>query len=441
MSGDTIFALSSGNVPSGVAIIRLSGPKVRFAFETMIGFLPSARKAVLAKINDGSGQLLDQAIVLFFEGPQSFTGEDCGEFHVHGSRAVLNAVLNELGQFDGFRLAEAGEFSRRAFENGRLDLTEIEGLSDLISANTEHQRVLAQKQTSGMLRILYDDWRNRLIKLRAHIEADLDFSEEEDIPDDVNHHLIDGVEVLMNDITAHLDTFTKGEIIREGFKVSLVGAPNSGKSSLLNALAKRDVAIVSEYKGTTRDIINISLNLDGFEVVISDTAGIRDTDDVVERIGIDRAIDSGRDANLTLFLQSSDQDPWNQSDIDEMFGDNVEIIYSKSDLLSNISARNDGIYVSAITQAGLKDLEQLISICARNSIGNGDQLFLTRLRHKLLLEKSLSHLNSIVIDNEMMIELISEELRLASDQLGRIIGKVDVEDLLDAVFSEFCVGK
>ena len=438
---ETIFALSSGIVPSGVAIVRMSGPGVRFALETMTGSVPENRIAVLRDISGMSGQLIDRGLCLYFQSPGSFTGEDCGEFHIHGGRAVLDAVLTELGRYKNFRLAEPGEFSRRAFENGKLDLTEIEGLSDLLVANTKEQHNQALKLSSGTLSALYSDWRSRLVRLRALLEAELDFSEEEDISANLDQDFIDDLSVLSNEISNHLETSRGGEIIRDGFKVALMGAPNSGKSSLLNALANRDVAIVSEIAGTTRDVISVNLNIGGYEVIVSDTAGIRKTEEIIESIGISRAIEASKTADLTIWLDPVDEvtDPVNLQDL----LDNVQFlrVNSKFDLSPLILPSNDNIYFSAMTGVGLDTLESVILHRLKSSVGKSSEALLTRYRHKILLTKSLQYLEKVVIANDMPVEIVTEQLRLASDQISKIVGKIDVEDMLDVIFSEFCVGK
>jgi tRNA modification GTPase len=441
MYTDTIFALSSGLVPSGVAIVRISGPKVRFALETMIGFIPENRKAVLSNISGRTGELIDRGLTLFFQAPNSFTGGDCGEFHIHGGRAVVDAVLFELGSFDSFRLAEPGEFSRRAFENGKLDLTEVEGLSDLIAANTNEQRIQALSLSNGSLRDLYSDWRSRLIRLRALLEAELDFSEEEDVSENINSEFIRDLDKLTNEISRHLNTSQSGEIIRNGFRVTLMGSPNSGKSSLLNALAKRDVAIVSEYAGTTRDVISVNLNIRGYEVIVSDTAGIRETSEVVESIGISRAFDSSKFSNLTVWLNPSDSTEDISSVSDSLPDTSFLGIISKSDLVDRNELSADVIHLSVVDGTGIRLLEEAILKELKSQIGSSNEVFLVRHRHKLLLRAALVYLSGILDFTNMPVELVSEQLRLASDQIGRIMGKIDVEDLLDVIFSEFCIGK
>lgn len=441
MSIDTIFALSSGTVPSGVAIIRFSGPGVRFAFETMIGFVPKGRIATLRNISSHTGDLIDRGLSLFFQSPGSFTGEDCGEFHVHGGRAVLDAVLIELGSFDNFRMAEPGEFSRRAFENGKMDLTEVEGLSDLIVANTKAQHNQALMLSSGVLSELYSDWRTRLTRLRAFLEAEMDFSEEEDVLSNLNREFIGDLALLSNEISRHLETSRSGEIIKDGFKVALMGPPNSGKSSLLNALAKRDVAIVSEFAGTTRDVISVNLNIGGYEVVVSDTAGIRETSEVVESIGIRRALDTAKLSNLTIWLDPLDKDE-PLTEIPEFLSNHrILRVSSKSDLVDPAFLSDSKICFSVVTGFGLDSLDKALLDSINAEVGDSNQVFLTRHRHWALLSTALGYLVQIGETDNMPVEIIAEHLRLVSDQLGKVIGKIDVEDMLDVIFSEFCVGK
>ncbi len=441
MSAETIFALSSGNVPSGVAIIRISGSGVRFAFETMIGSVPQNRKAALRNISDSSGILIDRGLSLFFQSPGSFTGEDCGEFHIHGGRAVVDAVLRELRSFEGFRLAEPGEFSRRAFENGKLDLSEIEGLSDLIAANTKEQHIQALNLSSGRSKELYSDWRTRLIRLRALLEAELDFSEEDDVSANLDHSFIVDLSVMAGEISDHLDTSRSGEIIRDGFRVALMGAPNSGKSSLLNALAKRDVAIVSEIAGTTRDVISVNLNIGGYEVVFFDTAGIRDTVEVIESIGISRALEIGKSADLAIWLDPLDEEFKTSIPLEHKFDDALLRINSKSDLVDDDFPANDNICISTKTGLGLSVFEDVVLQRLKSSINVNSGLFVARLRHKFLLTKSLAFLEMVLNTDDIPVEIVTEHLRLASDQLGKIAGKIDVENMLDVIFGEFCVGK
>lgn len=436
MSGpDTVFALSSGQLPSGIAVIRISGPRCRFVIETMAGELPSPRKASLREIvSFQDEQVLDQGLVLWFPGPASFTGEDCAELQIHGGRAVVSAVLRSLGSIDGLRMAEAGEFSRRAFENGRLDLTELEGLSDLIAAQSEAQRKQAYFQSRGQLRQLLEDWRHRLIHMRALVEADFDFSDEEDVPGSVADGVWDQARELRDEIAVHLDDGRIGEIVRDGFRIVLMGLPNSGKSSLLNALSKRDVAIVTEIAGTTRDLIEVELDIGGYLVVICDTAGIRESSDVIEQEGVRRAKEAGKQADMIIWLWEAgvkDGDP-------ETNPDNQIIIRSKDD---DGTMNTDFMTISTETGVGMEILISAIGARLETLSSHVDRGLVTRERHRLALVDAVEELNIAVEDVSGPSDLRVEYLRKASDHVGRIVGRVDVEDLLDVIFAEFCVGK
>lgn len=436
---DTIFALSSGAAPSGVAVIRLSGPAVRFGLETLIGSVPAPRQAALRTIRDPrGGEILDRGLVLFFAEPASFTGEDVAELQVHGGRAVIASVLAALAGLPGYRAAEAGEFTRRAFENGRADLTEIEGLADLVAAETEMQRRLAIRQAEGGLRRLYEDWRRRLIRARALVEAGLDFVDEEDVPDDVMAPAWDEAAGVAAEMAAHLDDQHWGERVRSGFEVVLLGEPNVGKSSLMNALVRREAAIVTAEPGTTRDLIEVSLDIGGHAVTLVDTAGLRETESVVEREGIARARRRADAADLILALSDKDS-------VSETIPDGPPVIHvrTKADLIDSDSKREagaDDIAISVRSGAGLEGLVRLI----------GDRLdlarpmpaqLITRARQRDGVARALGYLRELAAAGGAAVEVKAELLRSAADALGRITGKVDVEDLLDVIFSEFCIGK
>ncbi|MEE9313889.1 MAG: tRNA uridine-5-carboxymethylaminomethyl(34) synthesis GTPase MnmE [Rhizobiaceae bacterium] len=431
--GQTIFALSSGSLPSGVAIIRLSGPDAFASAEAMAGVLPEPRVAKLTSLFDPSSKSrLDDSLLLVFPGPNSFTGEDVVEFHCHGGIATVASVLSTLATMPGCRPAEAGEFSRRAFENGKLDLTSLEGLSDLIAAQTEQQRRQALSQSGGQLRELYEGWRRDLIRLRALIEAELDFSDEEDVPGSVSDSVWSDTQQLKKTIATHLNDNRRGELIRDGFRIALLGSPNAGKSSLLNALAKRDVAIVTPQAGTTRDVIDVTLDINGNLVVISDTAGFRETTDIVELEGIKRARQTADRADLTLWLQPSDEKehlPENQHAV---------VIGTKSDLAVNTTKYP--ININTTQPQGLDSLLTYINTQLSTQLHRDEEPVATRQRHRSHLLETVDSLNNSLRDN-LNIELRSEQLRLASDSLGRITGRIDVEDLLDVIFSEFCIGK
>jgi len=447
MDGDTIFALSSGPPPAGVAVIRLSGPGARFGLETLIDSIPEPRNATLRLIKSEDGQILDQGLVLFFPAPASFTGEDVAELHVHGGRAVIAAVLRVLGRLDGFRPAEAGEFTRRAFLNRRMDLTQVEGLADLVAAETEAQRRQALRQVEGGLRHLYEAWRRRLVRARAMLEAELDFAEEEDLPASVASEAWREIAILEAEITAHLDDQGRGERLRDGAEIVILGAPNAGKSSLLNALARRDIAIVTAEPGTTRDLIELRLDLDGFPVTLVDTAGLRETTGMVESEGIRRARARADAADLILFLSDVSQ---RDTDSEPVLtggppgGPPVWRIGSKRDLIdsgeeqSALAGRFDAL-ISVRTGEGVPALLDRLADFARDRLDPGESPLLTRERHRATLMACLAALAGAKAATEA--ELTAEELRRASDTLSRITGRIDVEDLLDVIFREFCIGK
>ena len=433
---DTIFALSSGGLPSGVAVIRLSGPHARDAAVRIAGGVPPPRRAVLRSLRDGDGLALDRGLVLWFPGPASFTGEDCVELHIHGGRAVVAAMLRALGAMPGLRQAEAGEFTRRAFVNGRIDLTGAEGLADLIAAETEAQRRLAMDNAQGGQRDLYTAWRRQLLNARAMIEAELDFADEADVPGSVSERVWADMRALCREIDEHLGGYRAAEIVRDGFRAVLVGAPNAGKSSLLNALARRDVAIVTEVAGTTRDLVEVALDLDGVKVLVTDTAGLRETDDRVERIGVERAVAAAGRADLVLELVDSSTP--RQEGIRRTWQASALRVATKSDLPGS---RVDGFdhAISVVTGEGLGRLVRDIATRAQSAAATQGSIVPTRLRHVELLRTTKDHVLDALIPHDL--ELRAEQLRLACDALGRITGAVDVEELLGVIFSEFCIGK
>jgi tRNA modification GTPase len=434
---DTIYALSSGAPPAGVAVIRVSGSAVRALLGTLMGGVPEPRQAQLRSIRSRNGDLIDRAIVLYFPAPHSFTGEDCCEFQLHGGRAVINAMLVTLGEC-GLRHAEAGEFSRRAFDNGKLDLVEIEGLADLISAETEMQRRLAMQQSNGTLSGLYQSWMQQLTRARALIEAELDFPDEDDIPGAVSDRVWKMIEDMLVDIKQHLDGGKAAEIIRDGFKVVIAGRPNAGKSSLMNALAKRDVAIVTEIPGTTRDLIGIDLDLGGYLVHLVDTAGLRETEDTVEAEGVRRARASLAGADLVLLLKDAlDTGPAEQIDV------NAEVvnIRTKVDLVRDAIADSDTIDISSVSGVGIDSLTKRISESVAKKTVNPGQAMVARRRQIALLTEVVDLLHACMRNEHLVVELKAEYLRQASHVLGKLTGFVDTEDLLDVIFSEFCIGK
>lgn len=432
---DTIVALSSGALPSGVAVIRMSGPSVRAIVRKLVGRLPEPRRAVYSAIRDLDGSILDRGIILFFAAPSTVTGEDIAEFHLHGGRATVAAVLAELTSHAGVRLADAGEFTRRAFLNGRMDLTEVEALSDLIAAETESQRLFALANSGGSQRQLYESWRARIVRARALIEAELDFADEEDVPGSASDAVWSEAESLGKEISNHISGYRRGEIIRSGYDVVIAGPPNVGKSSLINALAKRDVAIVSDLAGTTRDLIEVNLDLDGIKVRVTDTAGLRQHAEAIEALGIERARSRIDEADLVLAVSDSgDWVGWDETD------QRIIRVRSKQDVPEVAPNRAD-VAISVKSDLGLDDLISLITDRARLAAGSHNDVLPSRVRHLNWLQSCQTSLQDAANDRGAPIELRAEALRQAGDALGRLTGKVDVEDLLDVIFSEFCIGK
>lgn len=439
-SADTIYALSSGALPAGVAIIRISGPAAFDALTVLTGRgLPAPRQAVLASIRNRNNEIMDQALTVIFPAPNSFTGENCVEIHSHGSRAVLTSVFAELDNLKGLRPADAGEFSRRAFENGKMDLLEVEGLADLLQAETEMQRRLAVEQSTGKLSALYDGWANRLTRARALIEAELDFADEEDVPDSVAAQVWDAMSQLRDEIAGHLRSGGSSEIIRDGFKIALVGEPNAGKSTLLNALSGRDVAIVTDIAGTTRDVLSVDINLDGYLVRIFDTAGIRETQDVVEQEGVRRAVLTAETADLILLLQDNDSIP--KQSMASFENQRRLRVRTKSALSSFAVGEDFDLSISAKEDFGLNELRLLIKQEIEKRVDAAQTLVPARARHKKRLEETLNYVSDALDSETLDLAIRSEYLRLAATSLGRITGRVDVEDLLGVIFSEFCIGK
>ncbi|MFB9912154.1 tRNA uridine-5-carboxymethylaminomethyl(34) synthesis GTPase MnmE [Rhizobium paknamense] len=437
MARDTIFALSSGALPSGIAVIRFSGPHTRALLETLAGGVPEPRKASFRSIRTRDGLLLDQGLVLFFPAPNSFTGEDSGEWQVHGSRAVVAACLAELALHPGCRLAEAGEFSRRAFENGRLDLLEVEGLADLLTAETEMQRRQALAQAEGKATAVYAAWREKLIHCRAMIEAELDFADEDDIPGSVSERIWPELKALHTALLQAIAGEKRGEIIRGGFHVVIAGAPNAGKSSLMNGLVGRDVAIVTHYAGTTRDILQADLDLEGYVVRLYDTAGIRDTDEVVEQEGIRRALAKLEQADLVLCLE----DVTGQAeDISLPEGVDVLRIGTKRDAMSGSAARSYDMLVDTRDETDILHVKQAILNSVRDRFSGAMDVVPSRLRHVEQLRAAADWVQASLAD-DLGLEVRADFLRSASDALARLIGRVDTETLLGKIFSEFCVGK
>lgn len=439
----TIFALSSAPGRAGVAVIRVSGPAAEQVLASIAGRIPAPRQAALRVLRDPiSDAILDQAITLWFPAPDSFTGEDVAELHVHGGRAVMAAVLEAVGCMPGTRMAEAGEFARRAFENGKLDLTAAEGLADLIDAETEAQRRQALRQSTGVLAQKYEQWRETIILALAEIEAELDFSDEADVSRFSDHAARTRIAGLADDIRTHLDDGRRGEILREGFRVTIAGPVNAGKSSLLNALAQREAAIVSDKPGTTRDIIEVRLDLGGYPVVVSDTAGLRASDEEIEAEGMRRALARAVEADLVIWLIDGGGDLGASLPAEMAKRVRAIVATNKSELLSEPEreAVNADLSISVHTGEGIADLIARIAAEAAERLDVGDQALLTRERHRRELEAAGDALRRFLESGDD-IELACEDLRQAATCLGRITGRIDVEDILDRVFAQFCIGK
>lgn len=439
---NTIYALSSGHGKAGLAVIRISGPDAANALITMAGPLPPPRIAVLRTLRDPrSGETLDHSLIIWFPSPASFTGEDVTELHIHGGRAVIEAVFKALNSIEGLRPAEPGEFTRRAFENGKLDLTEAEGLADLIDAETEAQRFNALRQSEGSLRTLYDGWRQRLISALAGIEAELDFSDEGDVPAEVAERTREDVKALHDEIGKHLDDGHGGEILRDGLRVVIAGPPNAGKSSLMNALARRDVAIVSEQAGTTRDVIEVHLDLGGFPVILMDTAGIRETAEEIEREGVRRTLERAKHANLVLWLHDASAETREMPQhITHADGPLIIEALNKIDLAPT-DTRGDTLGFSAKTGEGLDALIAILTNTVREMANISESPAISRSRHRRELETCQSALAHFLSGEFGELELRAEDLRQAATALGRLTGRVDVEDILDKIFADFCIGK
>ena len=451
MSDHTIFALASGGARAGVAVLRLSGPGAGAALAALTpGKAPTVpRTASLRALRDpAGGEILDQALVLWFPGPGSFTGEDVAELHLHGGPAVVEGVLGALGRLPGLRPAEAGEFTRRAFLNGRLDLTQAEAIADLVAAETAEQRRQALDQAAGALGRIYDAWRGRLIAAIAHVEAGIDFADE-DLPADIDRAARDALAALAGEIAAHLDDGRRGERLRAGVHLALLGRPNAGKSTLLNLLAGRDAAIVSETAGTTRDVIEVHLDLGGVPVIVADTAGLRDSMDEIEREGVRRAAARADWADLKLIVLDRGDWPDVPADLRALAADGrALVLVNKADLTPVDDPGDlDGVPVlalSARTGAGVEAFVARLTAEVRGLAlaGTGAAPGPTRARHRHALEEARAALAQALDGwSRQGSELVAEDLRLAARAIGRITGRVDVEDLLDVIFADFCIGK
>jgi tRNA modification GTPase len=434
---DTIFALSTAMGRAGVAIIRVSGPDAPKSL-TQFGVkspLP-ARVATRAKLlHPDTQELIDDALVLSFPAPHSFTGEDCVEFHVHGSLAVIQTVLDQLSHIPHFRPALAGEFTRRALMNGKMDLAQVEGLADLIDAETEQQRRQALHFMEGKTSAFYENLRTRIIQNLAHLEAYIDFPDE-DLPPDVYDSMRKSVADLASQIQDRIQNDTHGERIRDGFYIAIVGAPNVGKSSLLNALAGRDIAIVSHHAGTTRDVLEAHLNIGGYSVIIADTAGIREQADEVEREGIRRSFDRAGKADLTLVMLDATQPI--PADVAPLIQPQTLVVLNKCDLGDSLGLLT-AIRISVKSGQGMDVLISRLQELLGSLIPSHEPSVISRVRHRQALTHALNHLQQF--EKEKEIELQCEELRRAAQEIGKVTGKIDIESVLDEIFRSFCIGK
>lgn len=522
--GSTIYALSSGRLPAAIAVIRISGPRAGDALKALCGRIPEARKAALARVRDpATGEMIDEALALWFPGPNSETGEDVVELQLHGGRAVVAATFAALGRFEGLRPAEAGEFTRRGFENGKLDLTAVEGLADLVMAETEAQRRQAFRQMKGALGMRAEAWRRKLIQALALVEARIDFSDEGDVPEDLVSPALVMVRELAGEIEAALADGGRGERLREGMVVAIAGPPNAGKSTLLNRIAQREAAIVSPYAGTTRDVIEVHLDLEGWPVTLLDTAGIRETGDPVEMEGVRRARERAAKADLVLWVEDARVVGGSDLNLDSSLetlllrpeaiaggvsatsggivstikapenavsdpgGPPIWRLRNKIDLLatpapqsispdpkneldSYLAGRNDNGRISSnptlamvnrpltpLNESVFTKSEHIFSISATSGVGfdrlmadlisaaesllsQGESALITRERHRRSLADTLSALKR-ANDEPLSEEILAEELRAAGHELGRLTGRVDIEEILDVIFRDFCIGK
>lgn len=438
---ETIYAVLTASGKAAVAVVRVSGPDAVKSLEALTRGrpLPEPRRSALRSIFDGSGHKIDEALILYFAAPNSFTGENVVEYQLHGGWSVIQSLLQFLSTQQNHRIAQPGEFTRRAFENNRLDLTEAEAIGDLIEAETEQQRLQALQQLSGSLERIYEGWKSELAHILALMEADLDFSDQ-DLPDDILLKVRPDLSSIVRNIEEHLDDNRRGERLRNGYQIAILGAPNAGKSSLLNALTNRNAAIVSPMAGTTRDIVETHLDIGGYPVILADTAGIRSQKMLqheqgdIEAEGIRRALEKGEGADLKILLFDATQPEDTQTLA--LFDDRSIVVYNKADLNSG---KKEDLPISAQTGQGLDILLQKIVQRLKDLNGTGNKPALTRARHREALDKAREALLRSV--EAPLPELAAEDVRLAVRHLGSITGRVDVEDLLDMIFRDFCIGK
>lgn len=447
----TIYALSSGRPPAAIAVVRISGSLAGPVLEKLVGRVPEPRKAVLVRVRDpGNGETIDEALALWFPAPRSETGEDVAELQLHGGQAVIAGVLDALGRIDGCRMAEPGEFTRRAFENGQLDLTAVEGLADLIAAETPAQRKQAFRQLKGLIGDRAEAWRHRLIGALALVEARIDFADEADVPEDLIGPAVHAAQQLRSEIVEALAGGGRGERLREGLVVAIAGPPNAGKSTLLNRLARRDVAIVSPYPGTTRDVIEVHLDLDGYPVTLLDTAGIRDSAEPVEQEGVRRARERAADADLVLWVIDGSAEDRRGFPEKKLDASKIWLVVNKIDLTPSRgrgAVKNEYQFIcsiSASTGAGMDLLLGRLAGFAGEYFATVEAGIVTRARHRHLFEETVAALDRALAEAAKPgehEELVAEELRSAATALGRVTGRVDVEDILDVIFRDFCIGK
>ena len=442
----TIYALSSGPGLSGIAVIRISGPDTKKVLQNMTYLSPPEPKvATLRKFkNPETKDLIDEGILLWFPGPESYTGEDMAEFHVHGSKAVVEAMHSSLSKINGCRLAEPGEFTKIAFQNGKINLLKAESISDLISSETEIQRRQAIKIMSGKSSDKFNSLRQKLLKILSNIEAKIDFPED-DLPDDILNNILLEAKNVRQEIEKILNDQKVGEKIREGFKIAIIGPVNAGKSSLLNYLSKRDVAIVSEIAGTTRDVIETYLNLDGYPVIISDTAGIRESIDEIEKKGIKLALEKAENADLNLIVLEPKSVNLSHF-LNDVVSMNSIVVINKMDLgidkFNNEFKKYNPIQISIKEEKNLDKLLNLIKENLKNKFISSEEIFITRQRHRMNLEECVTSLKNFEEKNTKEdFDKAAEDLRLATRYLGMIVGKVDVEEILGSIFNDFCIGK
>ena len=442
----TIYALSSGSGISGIAVIRISGPETREILTKMTsGSFPKAKEATLKKITKiDTKEVIDQGIVIWFPGPQSYTGEDMAEFHVHGSRAVIEAVHEEVSKIENCRPADAGEFTKLAFQNGKINLLKAESISDLISAETEMQRHQAIKIMSGRSSKKFNGLRERLLKILSNVEAKIDFPEE-DLPEENLKKIKQDSSDVINEINKILNDQKVGEIIREGFKIAIVGPTNAGKSSLLNNLSNREVAIVSEIAGTTRDVIETHLNIDGYPVIVSDTAGIRDSQDDIEKKGIKLSLKKAENADLKLVVVDAKNIDLSGF-LNDLLKKDAILVINKSDLLKGKLdpkiLKFNHVLISLKDNLNIDVLISKIKNNLKNKFIVEEDILITRERHRQHLVQCVDHLKNFLDKNDKKdFDKGAEDLRLATRHLGMIVGKVDVEEILGSIFNDFCIGK